>query len=168
VLPIVNAPTIRRGTIGASMDDPRQTIEYNDGMTTPRYPLAIWRRGFTLLEIMVAIIMVGIFASMAIVSYVSTAEKARDQEAQTMLKLIRNGEQRYLIEYNASYPLVGTTVTDIAAINSALNLSIEPEIRWDYAVEGLAGKDFRATATRLSPPPGYSRSWEITRTTESF
>ncbi len=124
--------------------------------------------GFTLIEIMVAIIMVGIFASLAMVSYVQTSEKARDQEAQVMLKLIRNGEQRYIIANNASYPTVGSTVTDIDAINAALQLNIEPEIKWDYTVEGLAGNDFRARATRLNPPPGFSRFWEVTRNTQNF
>lgn len=125
-------------------------------------------RGFTLIEIMTAIIMVGIFASLAFVSYLSATEKARDQEAQTMLKLIRNGEQRYLIANNATYPAVATTITDRAAINAALGIDLEPETTWDYAVEGLPGTDFRATATRLNPPPGYSRTWEITRSTQNF
>ncbi len=123
--------------------------------------------GYTLLEMLITVVLVAVLSAAAVATYIKTAERARDHEAQTMLKLIRNGEQRYLVKFNTYYPAAGVTESDIADINITLDLQIDPEVRWNYSILGAAG-DFQASAARLNPPTGYSRTWQITKNTQNF
>ncbi len=133
-----------------------------DASAHPLHP-----HGYTLLEMLITVLLVAILSAVAVATYIKTAERARDREAQTMLKLIRNGEQRYLVKFNTYFPADGVTESDIADINTALDLQIDPEVRWDYSIVGVAG-DFQASAARLNPPTGYSRTWQITENTQNF
>ncbi len=56
--------------------------------------------GFTLLEILIVIIILGILAALAIPVYSAVREKAVKQEAYQQLAAIREAEQRYAAAYN--------------------------------------------------------------------
>lgn len=53
------------------------------------------RRGFTLLELMMVVVIIGILATIAIPQYLKTAERARMSEAVSMLGQIRGSQMRY-------------------------------------------------------------------------
>ena len=57
-------------------------------------------RGFTLLEILVVVVIVGILASLAIPQYQKSVEKAKGSEAIANLNILRGAELRYWGEYN--------------------------------------------------------------------
>lgn len=67
------------------------------GFTLPPKFL-VW--GFTLIELMVVVVIIGILASLAIPQYTKTVERSRQSEAITNLGIIRGAQLRYFAEYN--------------------------------------------------------------------
>ena len=58
------------------------------------------RSGFTLLELLMVVIIIGILASLALPAFFRATEKARSAEAQIILGQIRGAVQRYCVENN--------------------------------------------------------------------
>ena len=56
---------------------------------------------FTLLELLIVIVVVGILAGIGVVAYLNAIEQARAAEAWTVLSNIINAEKRYYLEYNS-------------------------------------------------------------------
>ena len=103
-------------------------------------------RAFTLLELLVVLIIVGIMAGIAIPNYVKTSERAKDREAQTSLSLIQAAERMYRLRNTAYY-----SSTSITAINDNLHLSLASQ-SWNYTIPSASVTDFNATAVRSSGP----------------
>jgi len=74
--------------------------------------------GFTLVELMIAVAIIGILASIAIPSYVEYVKKGRRASAQSHLMEIAQREQQYLLDartYASSLTTLGvTTPADVA------------------------------------------------------
>lgn len=56
---------------------------------------------FTLLELLIVIVVVGILAAIGLVTYMGAVEQGRSAEAWTNLSSIINAEKRYYLEYNS-------------------------------------------------------------------
>jgi prepilin-type N-terminal cleavage/methylation domain-containing protein len=100
------------------------------------------KKGFTLLELTIAIVIVGILAAIAVPAHDIVVQKAKQKETKAMLLLIKNAEGMYKDGVgNGSY---GSGV-NIAGINSILNLDILAPSDIQYACTG--GASFTCTAT---------------------
>lgn len=65
-------------------------------------------RGFTLIELLIVIAIIGLLATLAIVSLTTAQQKARDTKRLADLKTIQDGVELYYREYN-SYPITDAT-----------------------------------------------------------
>lgn len=89
--------------------------------------------GFTLLELIIVIIVVGILASLAIPRYIRLTEKGRVGEAKTILSSIRSAQIRYAAQYatytnviaNLDINLPAAKYFSYAALGVSANLSDE-------------------------------------------
>lgn len=94
--------------------------------------------GFTLIEIIIVVIIIGILSTFGISQYIPVRERALGKEAIANLKLISAAEKIYRMETGEYYPL-RTTTDIIADINANLKLSLTGT-NWDYKIQ--AGSNF--------------------------
>jgi len=122
------------------------------------------RKAFTLIEVLVVVIIIGILASIAIPQYTKTIQKAKTAEAMIALGSLRCAMDRYWYEHvaigsydqqldNATFlfPEQGDIVLDISNPNRA------PNRQWNYALwdsNSLDVKQYEIEARRLLPDGG--------------
>ncbi len=63
-----------------------------------------YRKGFTLLELMIVVIVIGILASLAVPRFITVASKARKGTATAMLSAVRGSVFRYYAENSETWP----------------------------------------------------------------
>jgi prepilin-type N-terminal cleavage/methylation domain-containing protein len=96
-------------------------------------------KGFTLIELMVVIVIVGILAAVAIPKFLDASHKAKASEFPTQLTAIYTGEMAFQAE-NGSYAGTFTDMRDIAGVD------ISSTSKWfTYSLTGAA-QTFKGTA----------------------
>ena len=80
-------------------------------------------KGFTLMEIMAVVIIVGILSSFAIPNYTRAIERAHRRDATANLTSIHSANQIFRSERGEFWPTVGGP-QDLTAINTGLRLAI--------------------------------------------
>lgn len=99
--------------------------------------------GFTMTEVIVAIVMLGILIAAAVPSYSKAIRKARERDAIMQLSAIHATNSLYRAETDVYLP---TGTGDLAAINSGLGLNIAANgLTYTYTQSG-GGTQFQATA----------------------
>ena len=106
-------------------------------------------RSFTLIELIIVIIIIGILVTFAMPAFMVTQEKALTKEAIANLKLIAAAEKVYRMNNAFYYPKpCPPTEGDIIDINNYLKLYFTDETNWDYAITVATAGAFTATAQR--------------------
>jgi prepilin-type N-terminal cleavage/methylation domain-containing protein len=91
-------------------------------------------KGYSLLELIAVIVIIGILATIALSQYSGYRERTIDKEAEAHLRLIQAAQRIYRIENpNEYYPYSGS-VSNITDINDNLKLFLPTggNRRWDY------------------------------------
>jgi len=115
--------------------------------------------GFTVLELLIAVIIVGVLAILATTQYNATKENTLDKEAQDNLKLIYAQERIFKVENTAYNPgdVTGygySYANSNSDINSKLGLRLPTtNVNWNYSILTCNANNinrFTVRATRVS------------------
>ena len=147
----------------------QESVTIGAGATKRRRPrpFCTWERAYSLVEMMVAIIVVGVLISMGVPRFQQSLEQARANVAGANLQAIWSAQRLYWLEYR-------TYATDLATLQTLTTPSFSPLIDpslctavtpYTYEVTSPDnGNTFIATATRTPPPhssSGWSGGWTI-------
>jgi len=98
-------------------------------------------KGFTLVELMVVIVIVGILAAVAIPKFLDASNKAKASEFPTQLTAIYTGETAYNAE-NGSY------CPDFYTLRSTGGVDIQSTSKWfNYSLASASAQVFISSAT---------------------
>jgi len=112
------------------------------------------QKGFTLAELLIVIVILGILGGIALPRFYPQQEKARISEAVTMLSAIRQGEMAYHLEYGVYLPL---EYTDVDTEWAKIGIDVPPVNQFHYnAVSTAGGSTIRAVAVRVSTDAKYN------------
>jgi prepilin-type N-terminal cleavage/methylation domain-containing protein len=117
-------------------------------------------KGFTLIELMIVVVIIGILAALAIPRFMRSTTKAKQSEAKQLLKQIYTMQQAYRQEFD-NYCLNGVTAT-AAAPNAFAQVGVEimPSARYSYAMVAAANT-FTCTATANLDDDATIDTWTI-------
>jgi type IV pilus assembly protein PilE len=116
-------------------------------------------RGFTLIEIVITVAIVGILVAIAVPSYQGQLRKGRRAEAQAFITQVAQKEQQYLLDARA-YAVGGTALAD-------LSLTPPTTVSDHYAIRIAAGAttpSFTITATPTSTVQSPDGTLTLTHT----
>ncbi len=97
------------------------------------------QKGFTLIELMIVVAIVGILAAIAIPSFLNYHAKSQQVEARTMLSVIYTG---MMIYGGNNSTFVNASLTDIG-------FTYGGTLQYDYTLSNLSATTFMATATGI-------------------
>lgn len=119
------------------------------------------QKGFTLVELLIVIIIIGILATLVIVTFTGVQAKARDSKRQTDIEAIDSHLEAFFAE-NSYYP----TVTDLQDITASTGWVVTNMKGLDTSALSDPKSSPTATAatiTSTAPAPGtYVYSYETT------
>jgi len=107
------------------------------------------QKGFTLVELMIVIVIVGILAAVAVPIYQSNIRKAKTSECDAAMGTIRTGLRVYYAA-NSAYPTAaaGTVITAVTGLDITANdLNGKYFVATDYTLES-ADSTYTITCTK--------------------
>ncbi|MEA2059526.1 MAG: prepilin-type N-terminal cleavage/methylation domain-containing protein [Thermodesulfobacteriota bacterium] len=110
------------------------------------------KKGFTLIELMIVVAIIGILAAIAIPNFLSYQCKAKQSEAKAALGSMKTQQVAYFAEYD-----------EFAVSTDGVGFSIDADARYTYSMAAAApATNFTATATATIN--GNADAWHLNRT----
>lgn len=106
-------------------------------------------RGFTLLELMIVVVIVGLLAAMAIPKFLAVSAKSKQSEAKLILKQIYSNERIYFEEFGQYWIPAGGVVASMANTTAFAEILVEVQAPARYCYS-IAGTPTTFTATAVS------------------
>ncbi len=122
-------------------------------------------RGFTLIELVIVVIIIGILSTVAIVNYIGTIEKGRASEAKTTLAQIRTAWSNYYLEHQAAPGSFADLELNETAFPGPANCNEGHFFR--YGITGTTAFAWRCTSKGKKPNADNLRSYNITMDLEN-
>lgn len=119
------------------------------------------RKGFTLLEVLIVVIIIGILATIALPQYVSTIEKARSAEATSNIGALRNSMDRYWYDQVSQPVFANLPGNDISYLDID-NPNSDTSRLFDYAIADTStstAKTYTITAERIGKTATHWVKW---------
>lgn len=109
-------------------------------------------KAFTLLEVIIVIIIVGVLASLALPRFFRTIEFSRSTEAFSAIQVIRGGLERCYLQSQGTY--VGCTIDRLDISDP----DIAPNSHFTYGASNYSATGYTITATRRTNDLGTTAS----------
>src|SRR5512135_3327997 len=115
--------------------------------------------GFTLVEVMITVLVIGIIVAIGVPNYKGIKEKALDREAVNIINLLSNAEKQYGSKNAAFWPPVPGACgpgaiqysSNLTAINGNFSMILTPDPAWSYRVDHVKDCD----TDGVTPKPRY-------------
>ena len=103
-------------------------------------------KGFTLIELMIVVVIIGILAALAIPRFMRATTKSKQSEARQVLKQIYTMQRAYRQEYNAYWGNAAAASAAVPAGFARIGVDIMATARYSFSMVAAANT-FTATAT---------------------